>query len=138
MPNQNTGKTHCNYGHELSGDNLYVHNGKRSCKICRANWKINHPEYAAQWYARNAEYVRLYKVCHKYNIEPEEFFSWFDIQKGRCAICRKKLTLDKFTHVDHVHSTGEIRGLLCSNCNLGIGMFKENVKFLQSAISYLM
>jgi hypothetical protein len=39
--------------------------------------------------------------------------------------------------VDHGHETGEVRGLLCSNCNLGLGYFKDNPKYLEGAIKYL-
>jgi len=39
--------------------------------------------------------------------------------------------------VDHCHSTGKVRGLLCSNCNRGIGMLQERVDILQNAIDYL-
>lgn len=55
------------------------------------------------------------------------------VQKGACAICKqtKKLV------VDHNHTTKQIRGLLCSTCNLGLGMFQDNMDLLESAIRYL-
>lgn len=56
------------------------------------------------------------------------------LRKGRkCCICgvRKKL------HIDHNHDTGKIRGVLCSQCNTGIGMLKESPAILGSAIQYL-
>ena len=56
-------------------------------------------------------------------------------QSGHCAICinkdKRKLA------VDHCHKTGKIRGLLCSNCNQGLGMFKDNLDFLGRARNYL-
>lgn len=59
-------------------------------------------------------------------------------QEGQCAICKKDLEWPhKDTHVDHDHKTGRIRGILCSNCNRGIGMFKENPTFLRSAVEYV-
>ena len=41
------------------------------------------------------------------------------------------------THVDHNHVTGTVRGLLCNMCNIGIGMFRDNVNFMYKAIKYL-
>lgn len=40
-------------------------------------------------------------------------------------------------HLDHCHITGKIRGFLCSNCNTGLGLFKDNINLLESAIKYL-
>ena len=59
-------------------------------------------------------------------------------QKNKCAICGKhKDSLKKKLAVDHCHKTGKIRGLLCGNCNNGLGRFQDNVKFLEKAIKYL-
>lgn len=50
-----------------------------------------------------------------------------------CAICGKQVKL----HVDHDHETGEVRGLLCNNCNVGLGFFDDNPMLLIAAIRYL-
>ena len=55
---------------------------------------------------------------------------------GRCDICghepgKRKLVLD------HCHETGKLRGLLCGNCNKGLGFFKDNASVLELAIRYL-
>jgi len=54
-------------------------------------------------------------------------------QNGLCAIC----CVAPATHVDHCHETKKIRGVLCNNCNVGLGFFKDNVSSLQNAIKYL-
>lgn len=59
-------------------------------------------------------------------------------QNFRCAICR--ISESELTHelcVDHDHETGANRGLLCKSCNLGLGYFKDNPLFLESAFHYL-
>lgn len=56
---------------------------------------------------------------------------------GRCDICRKDLKPGRGTHVDHCHATGAIRGVLCGNCNRGIGMFQDRPELLLSAAEYL-
>ena len=55
-------------------------------------------------------------------------------QEGRCAICLRQI--DDLV-VDHDHTTDAIRGLLCNNCNLAIGHFKEHPDYLLRAIRYL-
>lgn len=59
-------------------------------------------------------------------------------QLYRCKICgRDQLQNGKRLSLDHCHETGEIRGLLCNNCNLGLGNFRDNPTFLREAIRYL-
>ena len=74
-----------------------------------------------------------------YGISLEEYQEKLEEQKGQCAICGSQVvdSLGRSLAVDHNHETGEVRGLLCSNCNLGIGSFKDNVKLLANAIVYL-
>lgn len=56
-------------------------------------------------------------------------------QKDKCAIC--SAPLGKSPHVDHCHSKGHIRGLLCNNCNVGLGLFNDNIGSLKAAVVYL-
>lgn len=65
-----------------------------------------------------------------------------DSQNGLCAICNKPETAfmktkTMFLAVDHDHATGEVRGLLCTNCNNGLGRFNDNIELLQKAIQYI-
>lgn len=61
-----------------------------------------------------------------------------DDQIGRCNICEELLPSDtKHIHVDHCHKTNITRGLLCASCNKGLGFFKDEVRNLEKAISYL-
>ena len=52
---------------------------------------------------------------------------------GKCEICGSRRNI----HLDHNHETGEIRGALCINCNIGLGNFRDNIKLLKRAIKYL-
>jgi Recombination endonuclease VII len=60
-------------------------------------------------------------------------------QEGRCKICKtpEAAAPGKRLHLDHDHATGAIRGLLCGNCNVGLGQFKDNPDLLAAAIRYL-
>lgn len=60
-----------------------------------------------------------------------------ETQDGSCAICEAALTEDNQPQLDHCHTTSIVRGVLCRNCNLGLGMFKDNTEYLGRAIEYL-
>ncbi len=94
------------------------------------------------YYERNKEaYVKrtsAYARQKKYNLSIEEIKSLFDQQQGMCAICSSALNFEnRHTHVDHCHTTGLVRGILCSPCNHGLGRFKDNIDVLKQAIKYL-
>ena len=71
----------------------------------------------------------------RYGITPEQFDCMLVSQDNKCAICKQEYHLTM--HIDHNHSTGEIRGLLCNNCNRGLGHFKDNPMYLVKALEYL-
>lgn len=68
-----------------------------------------------------------------YGIKPAEYRAMYEAQGGRCAICRD----DSPLAVDHCHTTGEVRGLLCALCNRALGLMRDNPENLSAAISYL-
>jgi len=70
-------------------------------------------------------------VKAKYGLTLEQYDA---IVSGPCAICGCKP--DK-PHLDHCHRTGRMRGVLCRKCNLGLGMFKDDVETLKAAVRYL-
>jgi hypothetical protein len=60
----------------------------------------------------------------------------YHLQTGRCAICLDIKHIDEL-YIDHDHETDMVRGLLCCNCNTGIGQLKDSPRILKRAISYL-
>lgn len=80
-------------------------------------------------------YHRQYHLKTAYGMTSDAMLTMLDEQNHSCLICGK-LIIDK-PHVDHNHVTGHVRGLLCNNCNLGLGMFKDNPNYLRTAASYL-
>ena len=116
------------------------HSGYYSpCKKCRnktqrAYRKIN------KRYTVGA-YRRKYLLKGKYGITEDDYNSLLEKQKHRCGICGSKNSGNRhgtaFFSIDHCHITGKIRGLLCDNCNRGIGLLQDNVLVLQKAIGYL-
>lgn len=73
-----------------------------------------------------------------YGITSEQYWKLFEAQKGNCACCGQSHELFKRRlHVDHDHETGVIRGLLCTECNPGLGYFQDSVERLEAAVTYL-
>lgn len=73
-----------------------------------------------------------------YGITLTDYNNLFNSQSGCCKICNKHQM--EFRHslsIDHCHTSGKIRGLLCVNCNHGLGKFEDNILFLENAIKYL-
>jgi hypothetical protein len=78
------------------------------------------------------------RIKKNYGLDEADYNNLLKRQRYQCAICgvdEKNLT--KRLHVDHNHKTGIARGLLCVNCNLGLGSFKDNQEFLLYAVLYL-
>lgn len=70
-----------------------------------------------------------------YGISLEYYNKMVKKQQGLCAICYKKAKRD--LDVDHNHKTGKIRGLLCRECNVGLGYLKDNLKTAIRLVKYL-
>ena len=78
------------------------------------------------------------KLKRRFGITLEQFNKMYEQQNGECLICNAtESMLGHRLAVDHCHTTGKIRGLLCKSCNIGIGNLKENVTNLKNAIKYL-
>lgn len=83
--------------------------------------------------------LRDYKLearFKKYGLTSDIFFSMLSEQKGKCQICYGSITADT-ANIDHCHRTDAVRGLLCRNCNLGLGYFSDEISRLSNAIQYL-
>ena len=74
----------------------------------------------------------------KYGMTIEQYDAMLEAQGGGCFICGRPPREDISLHVDHDHSTGQVRGILCFCCNNALADFKEDPETLQKAITYLM
>jgi hypothetical protein len=91
-----------------------------------------------KWRKDNPERLKNRTLKRLYGITLETYNLLLEKQNHSCAICNKpqnQLTLPLC--VDHCHSTGKVRGLLCKRCNSGLGFFNDNVDLCKSAVSYL-
>lgn len=108
------------------------------CKSCdgiaRKTWADNNPK-------RQMKSLRGRHLKHKYGITIEDYEKILVSQNGVCAICGctsedAKRVKGSFA-VDHCHITGEVRGLLCNQCNRAIGMLNDDPTLLARAVNYL-
>lgn len=89
------------------------------------------------WQTKNPEKRHAQRV-KKYGMTPQQVLEIMNRQSHACAICGWTERKPKmFPMIDHCHATGKVRGILCSDCNMGLGKFKDSPARLQSAITYL-
>ena len=104
-----------------------------SCSECRN-------EYVKEYKRKRPDYHRKNMLMKQYGITIAEFDALVVKQEGRCAACgstESGMHNSKHLCVDHNHETGEVRGLLCSPCNLTLGNAKESIERLQGCAVYL-
>lgn len=112
---------------------IWRSNNRDKCRKATANWRVRNPHYESSR-----------KLNKRYGITPTQYDTLFISQNGCCAICgnvetarhNRSKKIQKLA-VDHCHKTGKVRGLLCQDCNRGIGKFHEEIHRLQGAIEYL-
>ncbi len=112
-------------------------------KVCPTCSTTYTPEAPSQKYCsdkcrgKNAYYKR------NYDLTEQEYEDLKQQQGYKCAICKTEgFLIGNNSHteklvVDHCHTTGKVRGLLCHNCNRGLGLFKDNAETIRKAIEYL-
>jgi hypothetical protein len=124
-------------------DNFYVkRKGKRGqnlyasrCKECHG--KIHREKYYSESPDQKKRRQELAKKSHlsrKFGLTINEFSAMILEQNNKCKICECEM---KQPQVDHNHSTGKVRSLLCKPCNMSLGLLKEDTKVLYNMISYI-
>jgi hypothetical protein len=140
MNNKNKIPTHkiCGKCKKLTDMSLFAKNkmGKyqkqSQCKPCRANfYQKNKKELREQ--------IRNNMLLRSYGIDQNRYVQLLEQQNSRCAICGVKEEDHRHSvlNVDHNHATKQVRGLLCNNCNRGLGHFKDSILNLENALNYL-
>ena len=100
------------------------------CKSCRVAKNM-------AWRQANPTYRRDYELKWRYGISLEEFKAILESQGGKCAICGTTETGKQDWHMDHNHTTKQIRGVLCPKCNRAIGYLNDSLEVVESAAAYL-
>ena len=115
----------------------------KTCNVCKK--ELPFTEFGKNKASKDG-YLYMCKSCKRnkmlmfyYNITTEEYNEMLKTQNYKCSIC--SITIDKSGPnglcVDHDHTTGKIRELLCSHCNTSLGMMKEDVGLLEKMILYI-
>jgi len=107
---------------------------RRECKACRSAAESAKYHGCAERRATAKANTHRSRLQRCYSMTPEDLTRMQREQDDKCLICKQK---PDTLHIDHCHSTGAVRGLLCGTCNRGLGLFKDNPAYLQQAIYYL-
>jgi Recombination endonuclease VII len=121
--------------------------GKSSrCKICacqvsQQSQKSNPDRYRAntkRWRERHGEELSEFTRRQKFGLPFGSYAEILTLQNGVCAICHKAPEPGSELYVDHCHATNFVRGLLCHDCNTGLGFLKDSTLLLDAAKTYLL
>lgn len=108
------------------------------CKSCRKD--IRKKQYwnnvnKEREYAKKTQFERRLNLVYGLTVDSYEELK--ETQNNKCAICDAEGTLEKRLVIDHDHTTGNVRQLLCDSCNRGIGLLGDDAHRLQKAADYL-
>lgn len=119
--------------------------GKRCCYVCHRRhgeeWRKANPEKhnktmrTPEGKIKSSVYRGKWGLRKRYGMTINQYIEMAKMQDGRCVICRKQTT--STLHVDHCHTTGKVRGLLCNRCNVGLSNFSDDIGIMRNAIRYL-
>lgn len=116
-------------------------NRQKHLEYHRAKYRANRERYREQSKAyrqANLDRIKDGERLRKYGLTAEQYTELLRKQNERCAICGAKDAGGRGSwHVDHCHSSGKIRDLLCHTCNVALGNFKDDPRLLVRAVSYL-
>jgi hypothetical protein len=136
----------CSNSIQLGGKGCLIKDNKKSCSFCHlykdfdqfsknGNGKLKSRCKECQT-TYNTQYHKDIFRFERYGITKEIFIQMFQNQEYKCKICKTDIN-ESSSHIDHCHTTGQVRGLLCEKCNKGLGQFDDNIEFLTNAIKYL-
>jgi hypothetical protein len=99
----------------------------KSCQTIRARRYSENPDVRHR--------IRERALLRNYGLTYVEYQALLELQDNRCAICENEFS--DTPHVDHDHTSGKVRGLLCDHCNRMLGYARDNVSTLMNAIRYI-
>ena len=118
-------KGHCKVCHNQSNKKYYSNPNNY---IRQKEWAKNNPDSRKKSYKKH-------RIKKEYGLNWDQYLQLIKKFNNQCGICGGKDHID--LSVDHNHVTGKVRGLLCNNCNNGLGRFKDSESLLKKAIDYL-
>jgi hypothetical protein len=117
---------------EIEGPNSYLRSEEARIHA-QEKTKSSRPVHRGKVQVNN----RLRRLCIKYAISETEFYDLLINQDYACAICGKGKWRGAPAKVDHNHTTGKVRGLLCNRCNLALGLIRDSPETGRAMVKYL-
>lgn len=117
--------------------------GEKLCKGCKKYYSKENYHKEVSTYCKACSnkksglYIKNIHRFSKYGIEEIDYKNLLEKQQNSCAICKEEFNSNIRPRIDHDHITGKVRGLLCHNCNVALGHFKDNINILKTTIKYL-
>lgn len=132
--------TRCRRGHEV-----VVRNANGDCVECNRErareWRIKNPERSrangAKWARENPEMAFNARLIRDYGITAGEYRALEEAQGALCAACGEPEKTRSRLCVDHCHDSGAVRGLLCTRCNVALGMLDDSAEKIRALLGYL-
>jgi hypothetical protein len=109
-----------------------IYDPARACVVCAS--PIKHEERYNKNGCCSTQCSDTARLIASYGLTIQDYRAIHEAQDGRCAVCRNHATR---LRIDHRHADGSVRGLLCNECNLGLGLFRDDPLILRRAAAYL-
>lgn len=106
-------------------------------KLWREKNPAEHARRNREWHQANKDVIKGRVLKKKFGIDEDAYSAILAAQDGACKICKNTCVSGRRLAVDHCHSTGKIRGLLCMNCNNALGRAKDSPEILRAMALYL-
>lgn len=140
------------YCKDFISPTLFKDDKSRLCRECvkgkRAEWRSKQSDErlkeearkTKEWRSQNPHYERRRHLLRKYGVDPKWYEKQLSLQEGHCALCPAtsgRQNEECLLFVDHDHETGKPRGLLCSRCNVHLGIYEQLPLWHRMARRYL-
>lgn len=125
---------------KLNEEQMKLKNDRRRARYSEdAAFREDTKAKSKEWHQKNPVKSKAGRLRKSYGMTMDKFNLMMDSCFHKCEICgyEDKSKKQIFPVVDHCHTTGNVRGILCSNCNQALGKFKDSVVLLSKAIAYL-
>lgn len=110
--------------------NYYRNRDSRLAKMKKNYEELkNNPEE----YNKKKKQWNANRLLKQYGLTEAQVCSMKELQENKCLICKKETKL----YIDHCHSSGKVRGLLCNSCNVALGFLEENIETMKNMILYI-
>jgi len=119
-------------------DQFYTLKSHRPTSGCKSCHVVNATEWAKENRDRKKMASWAWRINKDYGLSVKEYLVMYERQAGKCAVCLRELELyGKFTSIDHNHTTGAVRGLLCRQCNSAAGLLSDSSSVARRLAEYL-